>query len=1149
MIGPHASNRTEGRLDPRPAKHLYRIATALALLLSCAALLHPVVGPRPVFAQETEDILARMEYDRLRLYSGSGVNLSERLQFARRRVEAMAGTGPYPMSVRSSRWRALGPDRTENRGFWTSGRVSAIAIHPRNPDIIYIGAAHGGVWRTDNAGASWRPLTDGECSLAMGSIAIDPVNPDIVYAGTGEQHFSGDSYYGCGVLRSVNGGASWAHLGSDVFVGDRGGAKISRVHIDPVTAGSTGSTVVLVASTFGLFRSENSGRTWRRVLEATVTDLVMRPGDPSRLYAAVRGVGVYRSIDGGVSWAAASTGWTDTGFGRINLAVAPAAPDVIYASVHDWSEDALLDGLMVYRSDDGAETWRQLAAEGASCHHQCWYDMTLAVHPEDPERVHLGTLLLYLSEDGGLTFREHHPPGTYVDQHLMVFDTLSGSDVLYLANDGGMYRSTDAGTSFTSLSTNLAITQFYSGIALHPSDPAVTLGGTQDQGTQQSAAGTGIWTKVTGGDGGSTAFDAEDPDTWYAETQWIAGEEYIGPRKNGSLATVGIDRDEEALFIPPFVMDPVDSRRLYFGTTRLYRTDDSAETWTPISESPEQRRVVTAIAPSPSDPNTVYFAIGRWPYAGRSGSRAGVFTTRDGGATWSRDGAGLPDQRYITDLAVHPTDPERAYAVVGGFLTGHVFETTDGGATWRDRSGNLPDMPVNAVLYDPADANGAYVGTDLGVFHSATGGGLWTPLDDGFPMVAVFDLAAQPGTGRLVAATHGRGMFEIPIDIPLVARTRPVAVVDTVFAAVDTSLAGTVIVAPRGRSDFAASWNAAAAGPEWLSLAGTGGTGRGRFQYEIATGPDLLPGNHRGTITVAVAGTDPVEIPVSLHAAYWSRIAAARTGARTRVPVGYASPVADSMEIAFTGPRAEQTEWTANRVGPGWAQLVRASGTGNGAVTWTGRVGDLAVGVYVDTVLASAQLASGSPVVFMDTLAVEPRLAVRLLQDREAVGVEGLAVAAGDTAYAGFTGFGAESAVWTAAATAPWIALEETAGQGMDPIAWSRSAATLAAGVHEDTIAIGVTSHPHLRGLIVDRFDVQQAIAVATAAHQLLGEEGLVSGQTRFLDWLGNRDGEFNAGDVLRWLDHCADPAAGGGCASMPATTAEQPETRGGRRP
>ena len=177
--------------------------------------------------ETVEGIIARMEYDRLRLYSGIGVNLAERLQLARRQVAAMVGAGPYPSSMISPRWSSLGPDRTDSFGWQTSGRVSAIAIHPRNPNTIYIGAAQGGVWRTDDAGASWRPLTDSECSLAMVSIAIDPVNPEIIYAGTGEQHFSGDSYYGCGVLRSTNGGMTWEQLGSDVFLGRGwGGSKI-----------------------------------------------------------------------------------------------------------------------------------------------------------------------------------------------------------------------------------------------------------------------------------------------------------------------------------------------------------------------------------------------------------------------------------------------------------------------------------------------------------------------------------------------------------------------------------------------------------------------------------------------------------------------------------------------------------------------------------------------------------------------------------------------------------------------------------------------------------------------------------------------------------------------------------------------------------
>ena len=1110
----------------------------LLLLVLLAATPAVVLPPAATAQGETDEILARMEHERLRLYSGVGVDLAEALQIAREEVAAMVPTGPYPSSMISSQWSSLGPDLTDSFGNPTSGRVSTIAIHPEDPNIIYIGAAQGGVWRTDDAGASWRPLTDNECSLAMGSIALDPVEPDIIYAGTGEQHFSGDSYYGCGVLRSVNGGLTWEHLGSDVFQRPgRGGARISRVLVDPVTAGSMNSTVVMAASTFGLFRSEDGGRSWRLVLDGIATDVVMKPDDPTQLYAAsfecdggCAGV-IYRSVDGGSSWTAVLQ--DVPGVWRINLAVAPSAPDVVYASLYDGSDGAPQGGLLMYRSDDGGETWRALEAAGGDCYEQCWYDLTLAVHPDDPERVNLGTITLFLSEDGGETFRNYHPAGTYVDQHLMVFDTVTARDVLYLVNDGGVYRSTDAGANFTSLSTNLAITQFYRGIALHPSDPDVTLGGTQDQGTQQSEAGTTIWTKVMGGDGGYTAFDAEDPSIWYGEYQWGP------PRRNGAGVGTGIG-DERGLFIPPFVMDPVDSKRLFFGTTRLYRTDDSAETWEPVFD--DEMGAITAIGPSAADPDVVYFAT--W------GSRESrIFVTRDGGATWSQSDRGLPE-RYVGDLAIHPTDPDRAYAVVGGFRTGHVFETIDGGETWEDRTGNLPDMPVNAVLHDPGDPAGVYIGTDLGVFYSSTGGDIWTPLREGFPMVAVFDLAAQPGTGRLVAATHGRGMFEVPIDVPLVASTRPGEVADTVFAAVDTSLVGTVIVAPRGRGDHGAPWTARAEDQPWLSIVGGDGLGRGRFEYEIATGTDLPPGDHSGTITVTVAGTtEPIVIPVDLRARYWSTIAASRTGARRSVPEGYAEPVSDSVNVQFMGARAALTEWSATRAGPGWADLVEATGVGDGTVTWTGDVSELGVGLYVDTVLVSAPLAAGSPATFLDSLSVEPPLALEGLQTTGGLGVAGLASAQGDSLYAGLTGFGAESAVWVVETEAPWLEFEQTSGGRTDRIAWTRSAGALEAGVYEDTITVTVRDQPHLRGVIVDRFDVQEPIGVEEAALQLLGLERLVDGQIDFLEWFGNQDGEFNIGDVLRWLDHCATSEAGGECARASAPTPEPTDIPRGGRP
>ena len=1105
-----------------------------AFLTGLAALLLTPGGA----AQEEEQLRGRMEYERVRLYSGGATDIAARLQIARRQVMAVRGFGPRRARGPGAPWRFIGPEQIDDP--WSgpmAGRVSAIAIHPTNPAVLYIGGAQGGVWKSEDRGASWTPLTDYECSLAMGSIAIDPVNPDIVYAGTGEQHFSGDSYYGCGMLRSADGGRTWEEQGADVLrIPGNIGAKISRVVVDPATAGSLSSTTVLAATDFGLFRSTDSGRSWTLARPGIATDLIMDPADPSVLYAAFYSDprygnwGIHKSSDGGRSWTQTSAGLRDTDIRRINLAISPSAPETLYAGVVNVGEDReTREGLLLYRSDDGAATWQELEADGATCHHQCWYDMTLAVHPLDPDRIYVGAIILQASIDGGRTFREIHPRNLYVDQHLLVFDTLSGPDVLYVANDGGVFRSPDAGTSWTSLATNLALAQYYPGITAHPSDPAVTLGGTQDHGTVRSAAGTTTWTKVIGGDGGFTAIDAENRDTWYAETQWnpVVG----GPRKNGERRISGIDMGEDAAFLPPLVMDPIDSKRLYFGTRRLYRTDNAAEEWIRVSEAFPGARWegrISAIAPSLSDPNTVYISL----------TLGGVAVTRDAGASWSIVGPaeGLPADRYIGDLAVHPDDPDVAYAVAGGFGAGHVFQTTDGGRTWRDRTGSLPDHPVNAVLYDPENPDAVYIGTDLGVFHSPRGGDSWDMLDIDLPMAAVFDIAASPGTGRLLAATHGRGMYEIPIDVPLTARTRPSAVSDTILSGVETQAEGQVIVAPSGRDEQLATWTATASDAPWMTLEGATGAGRGRFGYSVAA-TELTPGDHSATIRVNVAGVaDAVTIPVTVHSAVpRGHMTLGSTERLMSVEQDSTEAFTDSLAVDFEGPRAATVEWIASHPGrTDWFELIDTTGVGSASVRWTIDPDSLPPGVYVDSVVVLAPLATGSPATLVYSLSVEPPLTLPALRLTSGYGVSGWSVVTLDSLPSGLTGFGAASAVWTASSGSEWLMIDKTAGGREAPIVWSRSSESLDPGTFEDTIMIRVPGRSYLLGMIVDRFEVVAPMTVEGAAQHLLGDEQLQPEQERFLDWFGNRDGTFNAGDVLRWLDHCAAGGEESGCGTPP---------------
>jgi photosystem II stability/assembly factor-like uncharacterized protein len=661
-----------------------------------------------------------------------------------------------------SHWVALGPAPIATRD---AGRISTIALHPTEPQTIYIGAAQGGVWRTMDGGEHWEPLTDGECSLAMGSLAVDPVAPAIIYAGTGELHFSGDSYYGCGVLRSADGGQTWTQLGATEFDTNSGGARISKVLIDRATAGSTTTTTVFVASNFGVYRSANSGASWTRVLEGIATDLVVDPAQPATLYAAIGSTaggaanGIYRSNDRGISWTRLG-GFPTIDAGRISLAIAESRPAVLYAAVQNAFQNPRQAGdgqlLGIWKTIDSGATWTKLPATNASCGSQCWYDLVLAVHPTNPDVVIFGGVNIYRSTDGGASFT-NVLNNIHVDHHALAYDPRDPA-IVYSGNDGGIFRSTSGGTSWLSVNGDLAITQFYSGIALHPSEAGVILGGTQDNGTLEFA-GEPAWDQVLGADGGFTAIDFSNPNFAYAETQWTENSNFSGPRRRdfpgqgfGARKVLGIDVADRALFIPPLVMDPVDPAVLYFGTYRVYRTSNRADLWAAISGdlARTSNGRVSAIAAAESDRNLLY-----------AGTNDGnLHVSEDGGANWDRRTGGLPD-RAVTDIAVDATDARTAIMTVSGFGTGHVFRTSDAGRSWIDISANLPDAPVNAVVMSPCLGGLTYIGTDLGVFRS-NGSGAWTPFNDGFPNVAVFDLAYSRTTGLLVAATHGRGMLAIP---------------------------------------------------------------------------------------------------------------------------------------------------------------------------------------------------------------------------------------------------------------------------------------------------------------------------------------------------------------------------------------------------
>lgn len=691
---------------------------------------------------------------------------------------------PLATGLDATTWTSIGPKPTDpGSTYVTAGRVNAIAVDPRDNNVVYMGAAEGGVWKTTDGGATWTPLTDDQPSLANGAIAIDPSNPDTVYVGTGEENFAYDSYYGAGILKSTDGGATWTNI-----VGPFLNAKIGALAIHP-----SNSQILLCSSSVGVYRSTDGAATWRQVLQGIGTSVVFDPTNGNIAYAAIGNVignvslqtgplnGVYRSTDGGVTWrpimGSGANSLPASNVGRIALALSPSTPTTLYAAIQDSSTANFGDLLGIFKTTDSGNTWNNLnAPDMCASVRQCWYDMTIQVHPSNPDVVFAaGSLTIMRTMDGGanwtsLSFNGPNRVQLHVDEHTLVF-TPDGSK-LYIGNDGGIYSTADVTNqpvNWTELNDTIAITEFSPGLSIHPSNLSIGFGGTQDNGTQRFSGSPG-WSNVTCGDGGFTAIDSAISSIIFGACQNIAIRRSVNGGANWVGSQFGIASDASQ-FIAPMVIDPSNPQTLYFGTYRLWQSRDSAGKWSPASaDLTSGKSVSTAIAVAPSDSNTVYLGF----------TKGRIFVTNDvldgKNASWTERDIGLPT-RTITHVAVDPIDPSTAYVTFSGFNTsattpGHIFRTKDSGTTWTDISGNLPDLPVNDLVIDPDMPDTIYIGTDAGVLVTTDAGGTWSSLGSGMPRVVVESLVLHRKSRTLRAATHGRSMWDL--QLPSATSSQPV---------------------------------------------------------------------------------------------------------------------------------------------------------------------------------------------------------------------------------------------------------------------------------------------------------------------------------------------------------------------------------------
>ncbi len=636
-------------------------------------------------------------------------------------------------------WVSLGPTPGYYFNYGNiSSRIVTGAYHPTDPNIIYVGPANGGVWKTTDAGSTWTPLTDNEASLAMGAIVLNPQNPNIILAGTGEATYSGASYYGRGLLRSTDGGASW----TQITAGLPSSSYFSRIVYRPGR-----SNEILAALGYnGLYRSSDSGLSWNILLAGRVDDVLFSPaGDTA--FAVGSGIGIRRSTDGGVSFSTFSTG-LGTGE-RTHFDLCKANPAFMYAAVYGGGV------VNIYKSSNFGVNWTQILSnlDGGS---QAWYDLYLRVNPKNPDKVYCGAIDVFRSTNGGTTFENitngYAGGSVHVDQHFLFFHP-GDENTFIVTNDGGIYRTTDNGNSFTNLNAGLTLTQFYR-ITASPFETGWILGGTQDNGTQQTHS-TINWAAAFGGDGGEVCFNPFNEDVVLGESQFNGLVKTLNGGTSWSGATNGISSSENAAWVAPIISHPTIDATFFTARQKLYKTTNNALMWTAVSGNINGTSAVEQLAISNTDPQIIF-----------ASTYNQLYKSTDGGVTFTNKTNGLPN-KYISSIYVHPDDAQTVYVTLSGFGGSKVYKSTDGAEHWTSISGNLPDTPVNDIYVYTEDASNPktyFVATDIGVFYTQNDGTVWTEITNGLPNTVILHLDYAPTTKMLRAGTHGRGVFEAFID-------------------------------------------------------------------------------------------------------------------------------------------------------------------------------------------------------------------------------------------------------------------------------------------------------------------------------------------------------------------------------------------------
>jgi photosystem II stability/assembly factor-like uncharacterized protein len=686
-----------------------------------------------------------------------------------------------------------------------SGRVASIDVVQSNPDIIYVGAATGGVWKSENAGITWEPIFDDQPVAAIGAVAIFQPNPDIVWVGTGEGNPRNSASVGNGIYKSIDAGKSWSYLGLEET------ERIHRIVLHP-----TNPDIVYVAALGktwgenperGVFKTEDGGKTWKKILYVNETtgsaDLVMDPVNPNKLFAAMwdhrrwpwffrsggPGSGLYVTLDGGEHWnrLTQEDGLPEGELGRIGIAIYRSNPEIVYALV-EAEKSALI------RSDDGGKNWK-IVNQDPRVAPRPFYYADIRVDPELPNRIYNLHSRVTVSEDGGksfktlVPFRDIHP-----DHHAMWINPNDPTHII-AGNDGGVAISYDRGKTWRFV-TNLPLAQYYH-IEVDMDTPYNIYGGMQDNGSWRGPSSVwengGIrnhhWEEVGFGDGFDTLPDPNDSMIGYSMSQ------------EGYLKRWNLRTGERKDIRPPapdgvelrfnwnaaIAIDPFDSTTIYYGSQFVHKSTDRGETWSIISpdlttNNPDWQKqaesggltpdvtgaenftTITMITPSPIQPGVIW--------VGTDDGRLHV--TQNGGETWTsveNNVKGVPPNTWIPHIEPSKFDAGAAFVVFDDHRrsnwTPYVYKTTNYGKSWKNLATDEIQGYALVIEQDPVKKDLLFLGTEFGLYVTLDGGKQWMKWTHGFPTVSAMDLVVHPREHDLVIGTHGRAAYVLDDIRPL----------------------------------------------------------------------------------------------------------------------------------------------------------------------------------------------------------------------------------------------------------------------------------------------------------------------------------------------------------------------------------------------